>query len=162
MQNKTRMISYCSGMVWLKCLLLGSVIGYKHENETQKLAAAHVYVRWKSIHLCIRINSIYILQVRAYFIVSWDRSSFYSKKETINHSLIFILVSLYWHFCVKWGDCATKYTEALKHRVERRVHLDWLWINYKLTVGLRCQPFEVDTSSVSNTAIPRQNIRSTE
>ena len=125
----------------------------------QNLGAVYGYVRWKSIQLCIWINvHLYILQVRAYFIVSWNSSSVFSKKETkLNQFNFYTRQSLLTHLSrIRW--LRDKIYEALKHRVERRMYFDWLWINCKLTVGLRYQPFEVDASSVWNTAIPWQNI----
>ena len=107
------------------------------------------------------LRSIYILQVGAYFIVSWNSSSFFSKKETKPQINFYTRQSLLTHLCqIRW--LRDKIYEALKYRVERSMYLNWLWKNDKLTVGLRCQPFEVDASSVSNTVIPWRIIGSTE
>ena len=91
MQNKTGTDSSCCGIVWLKCPLRGSVIGYRHENETQK-SKSSLCVRWKSIHLCIWIT--------VHIIVRWDGSSFFSKKEAKPLINFYTRLSLMAHLCI--------------------------------------------------------------
>ena len=154
------MVWYCCSIVWLKCL--GSVIG-SNPKIYQQLTRTYVGNQF----ICaFESPRIYILQVRAYFIVSWNRCSFFSrvrayfivswnscsffwKKKTKPQIDFYARLSWLTHLCIVSNKAIARQNKwSTETRVKRRMYLNWLWVNYKVTVGLRCQPFEVDACCV--------------